>query len=143
MRMSTRAQYAVRAMVDLSLYSGGKPVSMKEIAKREEIPLDYLEQLFHRLKKGKILKAVRGPSGGYLLARESTEIKIGEIVELVEEPLNLVTCLDDGGVNCSRTASCVTQSVWKELGDMIRVFLDSKSLEDLTRQARGKIRGEA
>ena len=68
MRLSMKAQYAVRAMVDLSLHSGGRPVALREISRREDIPLNYLEQLFLRLKKGDIIKSVRGPGGGYILA---------------------------------------------------------------------------
>jgi Rrf2 family iron-sulfur cluster assembly transcriptional regulator len=137
MRLSTKAQYAVRAMVDLSLYSEGRPVSLKEISRREEIPLNYLEQLFYRLKKGSIVESVRGPGGGYVLARQSSQILVGDIVTTVEEPLSPVACLDEGGKVCSRISRCVTHDVWKGLGERIRGFLDSITLEDLTRDARG------
>lgn len=138
MRLSTRAQYAVRAMVDLALFSDGRPVNLKEIAQREEIPLNYLEQLFFRLKKGNIVTSVRGPGGGYVLAREGSEIKVGEIVTAVEEPLNPVNCLDVGAEPCPRLSRCVTHTVWKDLGERIRGFLDSIDLEELTREARLK-----
>ncbi len=138
MRLSTRAQYAVRAMVDLALFSGGHPVTLKEIAQREEIPLNYLEQLFFRLKKGNIVTSVRGPGGGYVLARESRDIRVGEIVTAVEEPLNPVNCLDEGAEPCPRLSRCVTHTVWKDLGERIRGFLDSINLEELTREARLK-----
>ncbi|HEY6007243.1 MAG TPA: Rrf2 family transcriptional regulator [Geobacteraceae bacterium] len=138
MRLSTRAQYAVRAMVDLALFSDGRPVNLKEIAQREEIPLNYLEQLFFRLKKGNIVTSVRGPGGGYVLAREGSEIKVGEIVTAVEEPLNPVNCLDAGAEPCPRLSRCVTHTVWKNLGERIRGFLDSIDLEELTREARLK-----
>ena len=117
MRLSTRAQYAVRAMVDLALYSNSKPVSLKEIAQREGIPLSYLEQLFFRLKNGGIVTSVRGPGGGYILARESSLIKVGEIVITVEEPLSPLACMDEGSTACSRTSLCVTHNVWKGLGE--------------------------
>ena len=141
MRLSTKAQYAVRAMVDLSLYSAGRPVALKEISRREEIPLNYLEQLFYRLKKGNIVESVRGPGGGYILARGSSHILVGDIVATVEEPLNPVACLDEGSKVCPRISRCVTHDVWKGLGERIRGFLDSITLEDLTREARG-VRGE-
>lgn len=139
MRLSTRAQYAVRAMVDLALYSTNRPVSLKEIAQREEIPLSYLEQLFYRLKNGGIVTSIRGPGGGYVLARESSLIKVGEIVVTVEEPLSPVACLDEGSASCSRTSQCVTHNVWKGLGEKIRGFLDSITLEELTLEARRKM----
>jgi Rrf2 family iron-sulfur cluster assembly transcriptional regulator len=136
MRLSTKAQYAVRALVDLSLHSGGNPVALREISRREDIPLNYLEQLFLRLKKGNIIDSVRGPGGGYVLARSGRQIKISEIVTTVEEPLNPVSCLDEEGGRCSRESRCVTHNVWKGLGERIRGFLDSINLEDLTREAR-------
>ncbi|GFE57909.1 Rrf2 family transcriptional regulator [Geobacter sp. AOG1] len=142
MRLSTRAQYAVRAMVDLSLYSEGRPVSLKEISRREEIPLNYLEQLFFRLKKGQIVTSVRGPGGGYVLARQEDAIKVGEIVVTVEEQLNPVACLDEGDRSCRREAHCVTHFVWQGLGERIRGFLDSITLADLTREARNRPAGE-
>jgi Rrf2 family iron-sulfur cluster assembly transcriptional regulator len=126
-------------MVDLALYSTNRPVSLKEIAQREEIPLSYLEQLFYRLKNGGIVTSIRGPGGGYVLARESSLIKVGEIVVTVEEPLSPVACLDEGSASCSRTSQCVTHNVWKGLGEKIRGFLDSITLEELTLEARRKM----
>ena len=139
MRLSTRAQYAVRAMVDLALYSNDKPVSLKEIAQREEIPLSYLEQLFFRLKNGGIVTSIRGPGGGYILARSSAMIKVGEIVTTVEEPLSPVACMDEGSDGCAKKSRCVTHNIWKGLGERIRGFLDAITLEDLTVEARGKL----
>jgi Rrf2 family iron-sulfur cluster assembly transcriptional regulator len=139
MRLSTRAQYAVRAMVDLALYSQGRPVSLKEIARREDIPLNYLEQLFFRLKKGEIVRSVRGPGGGYILARLSSQILVGDIVATVEEPLNPVSCLDEGSTACHKVSHCVTHNVWKGLGERIRGFLDSINLEDLAIEAQEKL----
>ena len=136
MRLSTKAQYAVRALVDLSLHSEGRPVALREIARREDIPLNYLEQLFLRLKKGEIVASVRGPGGGYVLARESARIRVGEIVATVEEPLNPVSCLDGGKSTCTRVSRCVTHNVWSGLGERIRGFLDSISLAELTLEAR-------
>lgn len=136
MRLSTRAQYAVRAMVDLALNSDGKPVSLREISQREDIPLTYLEQLFNRLKNGSIVTSTRGPGGGYALARAGAEIRIGEIVAIVEEPLVPVSCMEEKK-GCVRPGSrCVTHNIWKGLGDKIREFLDSITLEDLVEEAR-------
>ncbi len=123
-------------MVDLSVHSNGRPVPLKEISRREEIPLNYLEQLFFRLKKAEVVASIRGPGGGYILARPSALIKVGEIVAMVEEPLNPVSCLDDGGAACHRISRCVTHNVWQGLGERIRGFLDAISLEELTREAQ-------
>ena len=139
MRLSTRAQYAVRAMVDLSLYSNDKPVSLKEIAQREDIPLSYLEQLFFRLKNGGIVTSIRGPGGGYILARSSSQVTVGEIVVTVEEPLSPLACMDEGSAVCVKVSRCVTHNVWKGLGERIRGFLDAITLEDLTAEARCRV----
>ena len=139
MRLSTRAQYAVRAMVDLSLYSNDKPVSLKEIAQREDIPLSYLEQLFFRLKNGGIVTSIRGPGGGYILARSSSHVTVGEIVVTVEEPLSPLACMDEGSAVCAKVSRCVTHNVWKGLGERIRGFLDAITLEDLTAEARSRV----
>jgi len=141
MRLSTKAQYAVRALVDLALHSGGKPVALRDISRREEIPLNYLEQLFLRLKKGRIIESVRGPRGGYILARSGSQIRISEIVSTVEEALNPLSCLDEEEGTCSRGSRCVTHNIWKGLGERIRGFLDSICLEDLTQEAREKLCG--
>ena len=139
MRLSTKAQYAVRAMVDLALYSDGRPISLREIASREEIPLTYLEQLFFRLKRENLVRSVRGPGGGYLLAKNGADITVGEIVAGVEESLDPVDCEDREGGACSRIPLCATYSVWKGLGEKIRSFLDSIRLADLASEARHRI----
>ncbi|MSM41218.1 MAG: Rrf2 family transcriptional regulator [Geobacter sp.] len=143
MRLSTKARYAVRAMVDLAIYSNGRPVTLKEIAGREEIPLSYLEQLFFRLKCVRLVESVRGPGGGYLLARDGSEITVGEIIAGVEEQLNPVACLDSGAAECSRMPACVTYSVWKGLGERIHSFLDSIRLADLAADARQRMEAGA
>lgn len=143
MRLSTKARYAVRAMVDLAIYSNGRPVTLKEIAGREEIPLSYLEQLFFRLKCVRLVESVRGPGGGYLLARDVSEITVGEIIAGVEEQLNPVACLDSGAAECARMPACATYSVWKGLGERIHSFLDSIRLADLAADARQRMEAGA
>jgi len=135
MRMSTKAQYAVRALVSLNLTSSGEPVSIREISSRENISLNYLEQLFVKLRRGDIVKSVRGPGGGYILARPADEIRVDEIIDTVEETLVPVSCMDADG-SCKCTSECATQSVWQGLGNQIRTFLSSMTLEDLTRDGQ-------
>lgn len=137
MRMSTKAQYAVRAMVNLNLHSNGSPVSLREIAQRENISLTYLEQLFVKLRRGRIVKSVRGPGGGYLLARPAYEIQVDEIIDSVEESLVPVSCMDQKH-GCVCSDHCVTHNVWQGLGEKIREFLASITLEQLTHEAKGK-----
>jgi Rrf2 family iron-sulfur cluster assembly transcriptional regulator len=137
MRMSTKAQYAVRAMVNLNLYSEGSPVSLRDISIRESISLTYLEQLFVKLRRGQIVKSVRGPGGGYLLARPAKEIQVDEIIDSVEESLVPVACMDQKH-GCVCDDHCVTHNVWHGLGEKIRDFLASITLEELTQEARSK-----
>ena len=137
MRMSTKAQYAVRAMVNLNLYSEGSPVSLRDISLRESISLTYLEQLFVKLRRGQIVKSVRGPGGGYLLARPAREIQVDEIIDSVEECLVPVACMDQKH-GCLCDDHCVTHNVWHGLGEKIRDFLASITLEELTQEARSK-----
>lgn len=139
MRLSTKAQYAVRAMVSLNLYTnGGQPVSIRDISAREDISLQYLEQLFVKLRRGKIVDSVRGPGGGYVLARPAGKIRVDQIIDSVEETLVPVSCMDQAG-RCVCTDQCVTHNVWQGLGNRIRGFLSSITLEDLTREAQGTL----
>lgn len=138
MRLSTKAQYAVRALVSLNLFSAGTPVTIKEISEREDISLTYLEQLFAKLRRGNLVESVRGPGGGYLLARPAGEIRVDQIIDSVEETLVPVSCMDEDG-QCGCTDRCITQGVWQGLGERIRQFLASITLEDLTLEARGRM----
>ncbi len=138
MRLSTKAQYAVRALVSLNLTSDGHPVTIKDISARENISLNYLEQLFVKLRRGDIVKSVRGPGGGYLLARAANQISVDQIVDTVEEILVPVSCMNDDG-SCGCDLECATQSVWQGLGNQIRNFLASLTLEDLTTDARRRL----
>ncbi len=139
MRMSTKAQYAVRAMVNLNLHSEGEPVSLRDISLRESISLTYLEQLFVKLRRGQIVKSVRGPGGGYLLARPAKDIQVDEIIDSVEESLVPVSCMDAKN-GCACDDQCVTHNVWHGLGERIRQFLSSITLADLTDEAKSKLK---
>ncbi len=135
MRLTTKGQYAVRAMVNLATQGTEKPVTLKAISKAEGISLAYLEQLFGKLRRGGIVKSVRGPGGGYIFATSPKDVSVGDVISVVEEPLNPVECLDEGFKGCDKFDVCVTKNVWKVLGEKIREFLDSISIEDLSTQA--------
>jgi len=136
MRLSTKGQYAVRAMVNLACHADGKPVNLRDISVEEGISLSYLEQLFVKLRKGKIVKSVRGPGGGYVLAKPTARISVGEVISVVEEPLNPVACLDGGFTGCERAERCITQRVWKGLAEKIAEFLNSVTIEDLSHEVK-------
>ena len=135
MRMSTKAQYAFRALVSLNLFSDGTPVSVKDISARENISFNYLEQLFVKLRRGGIVNSVRGPGGGYLLARPAADIRMDQIIDTVEEAIVPLSCMNSDG-SCGCGSECTTQSVWQGLGNQIRSFLASVTLEDLTNDGR-------
>ncbi len=141
MRMSTKAQYAVRAMVNLNLHSDGSPVNLRDISVRESISLTYLEQLFVKLRRGQLVKSVRGPGGGYLLARPAKDIQVDEIIDSVEESLVPVSCMDQKH-GCVCDDQCVTHNVWHGLAERIRQFLASITLADLTAEAERKLKRE-
>lgn len=131
MRLSTKGQYAVRAIVNLAYHAGDKPVALKDISLAEEISLSYLEQLFVKLRKGNIVTSVRGPGGGYKLARAAKDITVWDVISHVEETMNPVACLDSE-VGCQRGDLCVTQNVWRGLAERIQNFLNSVTIEELS-----------
>ena len=137
MRLTTMSRYGTRAVFDIAYHSNGLPVHIKDISKRQEIPQGYLEQIFHKMKHAKILKSVRGPRGGYLLADDPQKITVGDIIKAVRETTRPVFCVDDGG-KCSKAAECVTRTVWQEAGEMIEKVFNSITIDDLCKKARGK-----
>ena len=132
MNLSTKGRYAVMAMVDLARNGDGKPVALNEIAQRQEISLSYLEQLFAKLRRGGLVKSVRGPGGGYRLSRPSGDIRIADIIMAVDEPISATRCRSGSPKGCTSTGMrCVTHDLWEELGRQIQMFLSSVSLGDV------------
>ncbi len=132
MKLSTKGRYAVMAMADLAIRSTGKPVSLADIATRQEISLSYLEQLFGKLRRGGLVKSVRGPGGGYLLSRQASETRISDIVLAVDEPIKATRCNLGSPKGCrSDESRCITHDLWAELGNQIYLYLSSVSLEDV------------
>ena len=132
MKLSTKGRYAVMAMVDLAQHSGGDPVSLAEIAERQEISLSYLEQLFAMLRKGGLVKSVRGPGGGYLLSRGAAGVRIADIILAVDEPIQTTRCLPGSPTGCRiNKGRCLTHDLWEELGNQIHLYLSSVTLSDV------------
>ncbi len=132
MRLSTKGRYAVMALVDLARSSNGAPVSLSDIADRQEISLSYLEQLFAKLRRSGLVKSVRGPGGGYLLARRTDETRISDIILAVDEPIRATRCKPGSPVGChSDKSRCLTHDLWEELGNQIHLFLSAVTLEDV------------
>lgn len=136
MRLSTKGRYALRALIDLALHADEGPVLRSDIARRQEISADYIEQLFVALRKAGFIESVKGPGGGYILAQNAEQIKVGDIIRTVEGPIALVHCVaPQPEAVCHRVDSCATRLLWKRLSDKVAEVLDSITLKDLCDQA--------
>lgn len=132
MKLSTKGRYAVMAMADLAFHSSGKPVALAEVADRQEISLSYLEQLFGKLRRGGLVKSVRGPGGGYLLSRAAMETRVADIIMAVDEPIKATRCTAGSPRGChSHNGRCLTHDLWEELGNQIYMYLSSVTLADI------------
>ena len=129
MKLTTRGRYAVTAMLDLAINGGPQPVSLADISGRQEISLSYLEQLFAKLRRGKLVTSARGPGGGYRLARSGTDIFVAQIIDAVDEAVDVTNCQGKG--NCHQGETCLTHDLWADLSGQIHDFLSQISLGDL------------
>lgn len=130
MRLTSKGRYAVSAMVDLNKQQSDGPVTLAAISERQFISLSYLEQLFRRLRESGLVKSVRGPGGGYLLARSPEEITIADIIRAVNEPVRTTMC-ENGVRGCHRGNRCDTHQLWESLGLHIYRFLDAVNLQQV------------
>jgi Rrf2 family protein len=137
MKISTKIRYGTRAMLELASHYGEGPIELKEIAKRENISLKYLEQVIIPLRTAGLIKSVRGSKGGYSLAKHPSEICLNDLVEILEGPLNLIECLNNPKV-CQRVPSCVTRDIWREVSEAISGIFHSITLEDMVNRRREK-----
>lgn len=139
MKISTKGRYALRLMLDLAIYDGDAPVRIKDIAARQNISDKYLEQIISNLNKAGYVKSIRGPQGGYKLAKEPSFYTVGMILRLTEGSLAPVACLDDEVNQCDRQDSCATLRLWQQLDDAIRSVVDTVTLADLVEWQEEKI----
>lgn len=136
MRISTRGRYALRAMVDLAIHSSEDAVKRQSISDRQGISTDYVAQLFRQLRNAGLVEAVKGPGGGYRLARDLDQITAGDVVRAVEGPVAVARCtLADDDDPCERVDQCVTHMLWVRLSNTIKRYLDSVTLQDLRDEA--------
>ena len=137
MKLSTRGRYTTRALLDLALHQGEGTVPLKDIAKRQQISLRYLEHLITPLKTGGILQSTRGPRGGISLAKPPEEIKLSEVIQLLEGSIAPSECVDNPGI-CSRSPFCVTRDIWSEMKRAMDGILESTTLQDLVERQKKK-----
>jgi len=136
MRLTTKGRFAVTAMLDLALRHAHGPVTLAGIGQRQSISLSYLEQLFGRLRRHALVESVRGPGGGYRLARPAAQVSVAEIILAVDEPLDTTQC---GGMeNCKEDKPCITHNLWATLNGKLSDYLNSVTLQDLVAEHLAK-----
>lgn len=131
MKISTKGRYALRLMLDLAIYNTGQPVSIKDVARRQQISEKYLEQIISVLNKAGYVRSVRGAQGGYLLKKEPKEYTVGMILRLTEGDLAPVSCVGEENSECDRRDACVTVRIWERINDAVNNVVDNITLADL------------
>ena len=141
MRLTTKGRFAVTAMVDLAMRHGSGPVTLGEISQRQKISLSYLEQLFGKLRRRALVDSVRGPGGGYCLAKDMAQIAISDIILAVDEPIDATQC--GGKENCHGDEKCITHDLWANLNAHIFDYLGAVKLKQLVDEQHAKQQGVA
>lgn len=140
MRITTKGRYAVRALLDLALFYERGPVNLQNICQRQDISADYLEQILRKLRNAGIVNSVRGPKGGFMLAKPPEEVNIWEVVDILDEPVDPAPCVSGprkGKKPCPRVEYCAAHKMWARLQAHLRDFLSQVTLKDLCEEARG------
>lgn len=137
--ISTKGRYALRLMVDIATYSNGSPVSLKDVSKRQDISIKYLEQVVSLLVKGRLLISVRGNNGGYMLSKDIASYNTFEILSAAEGSLAPVACLQTDINICPRVEECTTIDYWKGYYDVIKKYTEGVSLQDLVDKEKNKL----
>jgi len=136
MRLTTKGRFAVTAMIDLALHHGSGPVTLAEISGRQKISLSYLEQLFGKLRRHQLVDSVRGPGGGYVLAKDTGQLSVADIIQAVDEPIDATQC--GGKENCHDDQKCLTHDLWAALNDRIFDYLEGVTLHQLVDSQKAK-----
>lgn len=136
MKLTTKGRFAVTAMIDLALRQDGGPVALASISERQKISLSYLEQLFGKLRRHTLVTSVRGPGGGYCLAKPLTDVSVADIIRAVDEPLDATKC--GGMANCHEEQPCMTHMLWSNLTTRMLDYLSSVNLAELVEQQRDR-----
>lgn len=145
MKFSAKGRYGIRAMIDLALHASTEPVSAKTIAERQDFSADYLEQIFRLLRKNKLVKSVRGPTGGFILACDPKEISVWDILIALEEKFQIAPCinsLDESCKhenNCKREDFCAANLMWQKIGVEFKNILQATTLHDIVSQSKEKL----
>ena len=141
MRLTTKGRFAVTAMLDLAMQHGSGPVTLAEISQRQKISLSYLEQLFGKMRRRALVNSVRGPGGGYRLARDMARVSVADIIDAVDEPIDSTQC--GGKENCHDDKKCITHDLWAKLNAHISDYLGAVTLKQLVDDQKAKQNGVA
>jgi|SRR5689334_20934703 Rrf2 family iron-sulfur cluster assembly transcriptional regulator len=141
MRLTTKGRFAVTAMIDLAMQHGSGPVTLAEISGRQKISLSYLEQLFGKLRRHQLVESVRGPGGGYCLAKNMADVSVSEIILAVDEPIDATQC--GGKENCHDDRKCLTHDLWASLNQRIFDYLGGVTLRQLVDAEKAKETAQA
>ena len=139
MRLNTKGRFAVTAMVDLAMQRNSGPVTLAEISRRQKISLSYLEQLFGKMRRHALVNSVRGPGGGYRLAKDMGQVSVADIIHAVDEPIDSTQC--DGKENCKDGEKCLTHDLWANLNQHIVDYLGAMTLKQLVDEQKAKQSG--
>ncbi|MCH5255030.1 MAG: Rrf2 family transcriptional regulator [Lachnospiraceae bacterium] len=131
MKISTKGRYALRLMLDLATYNTGEPISLKDVARRQEISDKYLEQIISVLNKAGFVKSIRGAQGGYQLKKDPSEYTVGMILRLTEGDMAPVSCVGEEREECDRKTGCVTIRIWQQINDAVNNVIDNITLADM------------
>ena len=132
MKLTTKGRYAVMALADIANFNLNTPISLRDISLRQGISLLYLEQIFLRLKKNKIVNSVRGSNGGYVLTRDPSKINISDVLNAVDEQVKTIGCNKNSKKGCNgKSVKCITHNLWDELESHINIFFKNKNISDL------------
>src|SRR4051812_32424505 len=131
MKLSTKTRYGVRAVFDIAYHNAGRPTQARDIARRQEVPLRYLEQIFQELRRANLVDAKRGPKGGYFLSRTPESITLGDVIRAVQGPIELLSTDDETPSGGSRTSKQVPADIWRELAQKVSGVFDSVTIRDL------------
>ena len=134
MHITYKGDYALKTILDLAIYYGNGPVAIPDLAKRLDIPVKFLEQILLDLKRGRFVESRRGKVGGYLLAKEPSRIKVGEVIRFIDGPIAPVTCVQEDYKGCSEKNRCVFRSIWKKVARSTSEIVDHITFEDLVKQ---------
>lgn len=132
MRLTTKGRYAVTALLDLAIHHDEGAVALADISARQGISLSYLEQLFARLRRAGLVVSTRGPGGGYCLASHPDAVSVRQVIDAIDEGIDATRC--GGDMNCAGDQRCLTHFLWEDLSQLIRTFLDERTLGELARQ---------